>query len=140
MIIGIDPGQSGGIAFVTDLVAVVYKMPDTERDLWEVLNSGLDAQKAFIEKVGPMPKQGVVSMFKFGKHYGMLRGMLIAMGVPFDDVTPQRWQKALGCMTKGDKNVSKAKAQELFPGIKMTHAKADALLIAEYGRRLELRG
>jgi hypothetical protein len=31
--------------------------------------------------------------------------------------------------------VSKRKAQELFPGIKVTHAIADALLIAEYNRR-----
>jgi len=32
--------------------------------------------------------------------------------------------------------VSKRKAQELFPAIKITHAIADALLIAEYGRRM----
>jgi len=42
----------------------------------------------------------------------------------------------MGCMTKGDKNVSKRKAQELFPSMKVTHASADALLIAEYGRRM----
>jgi hypothetical protein len=42
------------------------------------------------------------------------------------------------CLTKGDKNVSKARAQELFPALKITHATADALLIAEYGRRLNL--
>ena len=47
-----------------------------------------------------------------------------------------RWQKYLGCLTKGDKNVSKAKAQELFPDLKITHAIADSLLIAEYGRRV----
>jgi hypothetical protein len=39
-------------------------------------------------------------------------------------------------MTKGDKNITKRKAQELFPEIKITHAIADSLLIAEYGRRL----
>jgi hypothetical protein len=43
------------------------------------------------------------------------------------------WQKALGCLTKGDKNITKRKAQEMFPGIKVTHATADSLLIAHYG-------
>jgi hypothetical protein len=32
---------------------------------------------------------------------------------------------------------TKAKAQELFPHLKITHATADACLIAEYGRRLQ---
>jgi hypothetical protein len=40
-------------------------------------------------------------------------------------------------MTKGDKNVSKRKAQELFPQLKITHATADALLLAEFGRRAQ---
>ena len=48
---------------------------------------------------------------------------------------PQVWQKALGCMTGGDKNVTKRRAQELFPGHKITHATADALLIAHYGTK-----
>ncbi len=43
--------------------------------------------------------------------------------------------KTLDCMTGGDKNVTKRKAQELFPEIKVTHAIADALLIGEYARR-----
>jgi hypothetical protein len=38
-------------------------------------------------------------------------------------------------MSAGNKNVTKTRAAQLFPGVKMTHAIADALLIAEYGRR-----
>ena len=34
----------------------------------------------------------------------------------------------------GDKNVTKRKAQELWPNIKITHAFADALLLGEFGR------
>jgi len=41
----------------------------------------------------------------------------------------------LECLTGGNKNVSKAKAKELFPGTKFTHTTADATLIAEFGRR-----
>jgi crossover junction endodeoxyribonuclease RuvC len=137
MVIGLDPGASGGIAWIVDGVADCRKMPETERDIWELLSVlRLRGGTAFIERVHSMPKQGVASSFKFGQQYGTLRGMLIGSEIPFEEVTPQRWQKALGCLTKGDKNVSKAKAQQLFPHLKITHAVADALLIAEYARRI----
>jgi crossover junction endodeoxyribonuclease RuvC len=86
-----------------------------------------------------MPKQGVTSAFTFGKGYGALLMALTAAGIPFETVTPQRWQKALGCLSKGDKNVTKRKAQQLWPHITWTHNTADAALIAEYGRRLRVR-
>jgi Holliday junction resolvasome RuvABC endonuclease subunit len=78
---------------------------------------------------------GVKSAFTFGNGFGHLEMALTAAGIPFERVSPQRWQKALGCLTKGDKNVSKRRAQELFPSMKITHATADALLIAYYGTK-----
>jgi Holliday junction resolvasome RuvABC endonuclease subunit len=78
---------------------------------------------------------GVKSAFTFGNGFGHLEMALTAAGIPFERVRPQVWQKALGCMTKGEKNVSKRKAQELFPSMKVTHAIADALLLAYYGSR-----
>jgi len=149
-IIGIDPGKSGGIAVIADLVTGPHvdtcKLSGTERDIYDALEpycqwvlQGVPC-KAYIEKVHARPGQGVTSMFTFGRNYGFLRGLLIALGIPFEEVTPQKWQKAMGCMSKGDKNVTKQKAQQLFPDLKITHATADALLIAEYGRRTEKRG
>ena len=138
--IGIDPGQSGGIAvLITGLDPFAVKMPETERDVWDTLYSmrhwGDLAAVATIEAVHAMPKQGVTSTFTFGKGYGGLRMALIGCGIPFVEVTPGKWQKALGCLTKGDKNVSKRMAQQLFPSLKISHYIADALLIAEYSRR-----
>jgi crossover junction endodeoxyribonuclease RuvC len=136
--IGIDPGQSGGIAVLADSApAIAWKMPETERDVWDLFPSYMMAPDAFamIEKVASRPGQGVASMFKFGKNYGMLRGMLVAACIPFAEVPPGVWQKSLGCLSKGDKNVTKARAQQLFPTLKITHATADALLLAEYCRR-----
>jgi crossover junction endodeoxyribonuclease RuvC len=139
--IGIDPGNSGGIAILYPAHCgqpgweVTHKFKDaTERDVWDML-AGLDPAFAVIEAVHSSPQMGVVSSFTFGKSYGFLRGILTATGIPFDEVSPQKWQKAMGCLTKGDKNVSKAKAQQLFPHLKVTHAIADALLIAEFCRR-----
>jgi len=134
-ILGIDPGQSGGIALLGEITPMASKMPDTEKDIFDLLDS-YDGNRAYIEAVHAMPGQGVSSCFKFGRNYGFLRGCLIALGIPFETVTPQKWQKALGCLSHGDKNVTKAKAQELFPSLKVTHSTADALLIALYGSRL----
>ena len=140
--IGVDPGANGGIAWITDGKACVEKMPDTLQDLWElVVSISLEAGtggmgiRAYLEAVSSSPQMGVVSSFSFGRGYGNLEMALTAAGIPFERVRPQVWQKALGCMTKGDKNVSKRKAQELFPGRKITHATADALLIAHYGTK-----
>ena len=90
---------------------------------------------ACLEKVHSMPGQGVASSFKFGQGFGHLEMALTAAKIPFTYVTPQKWQKELGCLTNGNKNVSKSRAQQLFPHIKCTHAISDALLIAEYCRR-----
>lgn len=46
---------------------------------------------------------------------------------------------ATKCQTKGDKKISRSRAQELFPDAKVTHWNADALLIAEFNRRKYLR-
>lgn len=140
-IIGIDPGVNGGIAWIQDGKPCVEKMPDTLKDLWELLYSiecqdnGYKNCKAYIECVHSSPQMGVKSAFTFGQGYGRLEMALTAAGIPFERVRPQEWQKSMGCMSKGDKNVTKRKAQELFPSLKITHATADALLIAEYLRR-----
>jgi len=140
--IGIDPGKNGGIAVIDEKGdAYADKMPETLQDLFELLNSysvGYDGNcQAFIEQVHSSPQMGVKSAFTFGNGFGHLEMALTACGIPFERIRPQAWQKALGCMTKGDKNVSKRRAQELFPTLKITHSTADALLIAEYGRRIK---
>ncbi len=139
--LGIDPGMSGGFGFVGDGRSYPHKIPETEADTAALLREWAPVVKlAWIERVHSMPKQGVASSFKFGQSYGFLRGILIGLRIPFEEVTPQSWQKAMGCLTHGDKNVSKAKAQQLFPGWKISHATADAMLIAEACRRAHANG
>ena len=133
--IGVDPGLSGSIAVLDEVgnVVRVVKNSGTERDTFEAL-PGPESARAVIERVHSMPKQGVASSFKFGQSYGFLRGCLIAAGIRFAEVSPQKWQAVMNCRTHGDKNISKARAQQLFPKEKITHATADALLLAEYCR------
>jgi hypothetical protein len=76
--------------------------------------------------------------------YLSLRAMLVAAGLPFEDCPPKRWQSHLGIppRAKGEddrkwKNRLKARAQQLFPSVRrVTLATADALLIAEWCRRM----
>ena len=136
--IGIDPGINGGIAFIPNTGEPwAHKMPETDRDLIDLLRDSINLfdARAVIELVHSSPQMGVKSAFTFGEGYGRLQMVLTAMGIPYERVRPAVWQKAMGCLTKGDKNVSKRRAQELFPALKVTHATADALLIAEYARR-----
>lgn len=137
--IGIDPGKGGGIAWVTPIRSMaVTNMPDTHADLLDLLrdiNSGDEPCKAVLERVASRPGQSSVATFTFGEHFGSLRMALTAAGIPYDMVTPQTWQKSMSCLSGGDKNVTKRRAQELFPAIKVTHANADALLIAEFAMR-----
>lgn len=144
-VIGIDPGKSGGIAYIATSRKCVEAaaMPATERDIFELLKRlARDSEIAVIEKVAAMPGQGVAGMFRFGQSYGFLRGCLTALEIPFEAISPVVWQRLFSLPTlkkskslTAKKNAHKARAQELFPSIKIKHATADALLIAEYGLR-----
>ena len=143
-IMGIDPGKSGGVA-IMDMEGTyvrAFKFGDkTLTDLFmlfEELELCYQISFCYIENVHAMPKQGVTSCFNFGKQYGGLLMLLTCQQIPYEKVTPVKWMRALSCLSGGDKNVTKSKAQELFPDLKVTHAIADSLLIAEYGRRQRL--
>lgn len=131
--IGIDPGKSGSIAFLHKANAWAIPTDSTHRDLWQAIQDAASIAPihfALIERVSASPQMGVVSAFTFGQSYGALEMLLACAGVPFERVTPVTWQNAMKCRTGGNKNISKARAQELFPTIKITHKNADALLIA----------
>lgn len=154
MWMGIDPGKSGGIATIytpaIDLAGdgqdvCVYKMPESDRDLLRIVDGDLSCYcyLAAIESVHSMPGQGVKSMFAFGEQFGRVKMVCAALDIPFELVRPQMWQKALG-ITPRKKNESKPqfkrrlvdRAKSLFPGVQVTLQTADALLLAEYARRV----
>ena len=145
LFLGVDPGKSGAICSIDHFgnPEVITRADATYRDMWKSLSALSEDNKckSYIELVHAMPNQGVASTFKFGESYGVLLGLLTAAEVPFERVRPSVWCKELGLKkasgeSKSEwKNRHKVLAQELFPGIKVTHATADALLIAEYCRR-----
>ena len=148
--IGIDPGMTGAIAMIADngtTVLHLQDMPDDElafhelgRDLSERLaDRGISLEAVFLEKVSAMPKQGVSSTFKFGMSFGMARLWACSLDAPMYFVTPQKWQKVLDSAGGKQKDRSLLFARRRWPGadlrLKKHHNRADALCIAEYGRR-----
>jgi hypothetical protein len=138
--LGVDPGFNGGLAVLTADGRVVnaIRMPESAA---AVTNYFLSVRKrgevrAALEFVRSSPQMGVTSAFSFGRSYERVYSLLTACRIPFDEVHPLRWQRLLDCRTKGDKHVSQRRAGELFPDLKITLAIADALLLAEYRRRL----
>jgi hypothetical protein len=142
LVLGIDPGQNGSVALMGLNNEIEIELLEYDKMTPHDLANRLDTLKgliriAYIEAVHSMPAQGVASSFKFGRNFGFYLGVLIALKIPFKYVLPRAWQKHHRCLSKGDKNVTKRKAQELFPWLSITHSTADALLIAEYGRHTE---
>ena len=140
--VGIDPGKSGGIALVdwTGAILEVVKMPAEPLEVFTVLRDMVGNRgrtRVTLERVHSMPGQGVVSVFTFGRGFGGLEMALAALGQTPRLVEPARWQATMGCRSRGDKNVTKAAALKLWPRQAVTHAIADALLIAEWGRRTD---
>ena len=146
--VGIDPGATGAMAAIygdgfieiqdfTDPVGVrrcLHRLNDLHGDV-----------KAAIESVHSMPREGVSSAFKFGVNVGVWKGMLAMAGIPYDEVTPQKWQKEIfdSTLKKGmdRKALSLERARRLFPSMegflarKKDHGRSDALLIAEWLHR-----
>jgi len=155
--IGIDPGVGGAVAALDgrgrlvaldDTPTIMVRSGRRQRRAYDVAAmraavsrcaAGGTAAHAVIEHQRAMPKQGVASMFSTGYGYGLWVGLLAGLGIPHTVVEPQRWQAAM-LLGRGDpKARALLAASRLFPSIvipRTRHGRADALLLAEYGRRL----
>jgi crossover junction endodeoxyribonuclease RuvC len=147
--IGIDPGQTGGLACVEmdGTLRWAMEMPAVSGEvnavsLGHVIEHEAKQQpiKVMIEQVHSMPGQGVSSTFKFGKNFGIAIGVVGALHIALHRVTPQKWKKQF-TLTGKDKDASRGKATEFWPEMsenwkyKYQNGVSDAALIAEFARR-----
>lgn len=150
MILGIDPGLSGALAFMDDEELLIYDIPtlNIERngknkrqiDLQNLLAilQLCQVEHCYLEMVGAMPGQGVSSMFQMGRGYGQIEMALASCAIPVTYVTPQKWKKALS--VPKDKDGARQRASQLMPqwahnwDLKKHDGRAEAALIAKYGR------
>ncbi len=147
--IGIDPGNSGGVA-VLGAVTEIHNMPETYPDIYNLFRDIRERYNgellAVLEDVGHgLPGQSSKATAVFARHNGHLEMALYALGIRTVKVTPQKWQRSysnsLGkssqCEKREWKNRLKGLAQQMFPSEKVTLKNADALLIANYGKGIE---
>ena len=153
--LGVDPGASGALAFGRSdrgltSPGVFLTAGASAADIYEAVGGVRAAQEAGVKLIGTVEKVGGfigtaqpgAAMFKFGFNAGLWTMALVACAVAYEEVTPQAWQKGLKIPGRTQKESKpqwkrrlRAKAQQLFPGLKVTLDTADALLIMEYTQR-----
>ena len=192
LFLGIDPGLTGGLAYLPGNNASVLKYtsennpPIISRGIFKspngafcssgfassltyepmpLVNGAIEARavaetirrvtrdylnvKAFVEKTQAAPGQGVTSMHSFGIGAGIILGVLAALDIPTELVVPSVWTRVMHRGSQGatPKERSRETALRLFPGHtflatsrsrKPHEGIIDAVLIAEYGRRLTM--
>ena len=125
--------------------------------LWLLANR-LRGGVVLLERQQAYPGEGAVSNFSTGYGYGLLKAMLTAANVPFEEITSSVWKTQYGVAfergepkpedrnerTKATKARAVARAADVFPGVDLRRTKrskvpcsdnAEALLIADFNRR-----
>lgn len=146
MILGIDPGLSGGWALLTDdgdyvaaedlpiirdLSTAWIDGTEFTAQVWGRMPAGKSI-RATIERVSARPGQGVSSMFAFGAAFGSILSAVQSLPASIELVTPNVWKRELGVAK--DKACSLDRARLLFPQASLKRnrddGRAEALLIA----------
>jgi len=157
-VIGIDPGVTGALAVVGDEHypggANVWDLPVASigttkqidpRELTEVLALIGPVDLVVIEDNRANGVNGSKANFSMGLSLGIIHGVVAALDRPVLRVKPAQWQTFHGLTgptldSKSRKDMHRMRAIEKWPSARedlkraMDHNRADALLIAEYGR------
>lgn len=148
--IGVDPGNNGGLALIKNDQAIEYeRMPDiagidTFFDNAVFAAKGDEIACIFEEHKGGGPQTNAHAHKSAGRYQGIIETLCCVHSVQMHMVTPQAWKKQLGANSDKQRSINLAerlfpKAKLLFPRCTKKHdGVAEALLIAEYGRRMNL--
>ncbi|RLN22700.1 hypothetical protein C2845_PM07G06150 [Panicum miliaceum] len=159
--IGVDPDTGGAIAVLSpDGSSQVFDNPFVHIVVSEVIRKRLDTKSiiqllrrldappgttAYIEKSSPFPTDGKLGWWSTGFSYGLWIASLVASGFSVVPVASQTW-KAYFRLSRSEspKDDSRQAASILFPDkalslkLKKHHGRAEALLLAAYGKGLVL--
>ncbi|PAN31407.1 hypothetical protein PAHAL_5G417500 [Panicum hallii] len=159
--IGVDPDTGGAIAVVSpDGSSQVFDNPFVHIVVSEVIRKRLDTKSiiellrrldappgttAYIEKSSPFPTDGKLGWWSTGFSYGLWIASLVASGFSVVPVASQTWKAYFGLSrSESPKDDSRQAASILFPDkalslkLKKHHGRAEALLLAAYGKGLVL--
>ena len=148
-ILAIDPGASGGLAWMDEYGVIhAVPMPDegmtAQIDQIRAIHAQTPIGQAILEKTGGyMPGNSGPAAACFARHCGQLEAALYCLGIPTEQVAPQKWQKALGTWPS-DKQERKRSIrdamQRRYPHLAVTLKTADALAILTWRRNNALTG
>lgn len=154
MIVGIDPGVHGAIAWIGgnreyfDAVDLPSDLSELKLKLEFLVGNGLMAGEGLlaIEDPHTRPGEGAERCFKFGKGIGRLEGLCMGMGLSYKMVAPQLWTGRLGLPGKSDPEavpMRMAYLEKHYPGIRehcvgprggLKDGRIDAFCIAHFIR------
>lgn len=152
MMIGIDPGREGAIVRIGTAGAVAWLLPYDDaglsgRQLTELMRAEITSEDQIIlERAQSMPKQGIASAFRYGRDYGVILGILDAIGASYQTVAPGVWHRAVvGGSGVDPKARARAVVEARLPWLELRPGKrrkahegiVDAACLALYG--LEVR-
>lgn len=148
LIIGIDPGTNGAIAYMTRTGKLV-RLVDMPKES-KIIGKGeqvsipllieelskFKIHKAVIEQVGSMPGNSGRSMFTFGRALGAIEAVLVTMDIEISWIRPADWKRKYK-LTGKNKDVARSMAMQLYPLMaselkrKKDIDRAEAILIAK---------
>lgn len=153
--LGIDPGLTGALAaiFPYDEQAV-YDLPVMQNvraaekgrkrmhldplALTQLLEPFDAGECLVVMEYTQAGMKGALANYSLGHSSGVLMGVLSSLGFTYEMVRPQEWKKAFGLL-KAEKDDSRKVALKLYPSLPLTrkkdHGRAEAILLAEWGRR-----
>lgn len=149
LILGIDPGLQGALAFLTPAGALtVHDMPVIRPgkrgiidrvELARIIDAAGPIAAAYVEHSGVRPGEGGVGAFSYGHGRGVIIGILTAHFIPIFEPHPVTWKKAAAIRAGSGKDASLAMAKAiwqkdagLFARLK-DNGRADSALIGLYG-------
>jgi crossover junction endodeoxyribonuclease RuvC len=92
---------------------------------------------AYVENARAMPRQGVSSMFRYGRVAGAIEGVVAACRIPLTMVEPATWKRHL--KLNSSKEDCRARAIQLLPSAAnelqrvKDHHRAETILLGFYG-------
>jgi crossover junction endodeoxyribonuclease RuvC len=129
VVLGIDIGVQGAIAVLEDgkLITVhdmpvLQEGPKNRRSVNAPLLAGIiatsHATKVYVEHVGPLPSDGHVGAFAFGRSRGVVEGVCAGLSVPVAFITAPTWKRLVGIAPgkNGAKDAARSKAIAHWPG------------------------
>ena len=143
MIVGVDPGLTGAIAWLDGADVRVFNMPVQKywkrsrvdpvrlRDLFPP-----SASLVVVEQVNAQPSFGAAGSFSFGMTYGAILAVLDLLRLPIYLVRPQEWKKTVLPSADHSKAAAVQYVYSLYPQLgEVRHDAAEAVCLALYGRR-----